>query len=210
MSVLKIDNLSEVMVVMALESESQGRIEKTISPIYTGVGKVNATFNLTKAIFSREEGYPKLVINIGTAGSHKFNKLALLNCRRFIQHDMDAVAFGYSQYQTPNEGFISLDNGLSITQIDTKVDKAMQEAVLYTGDSFVTNSELNFDAVDMEGYALAKVCYLMKIPFLSVKCVSDGAHDGASISWSETLDLCSQSLSRWLNSFLENILSKVL
>ena len=55
-----------------------------------------------------------------------------------------------------------------------------------TGDSFVNKQiEIDVDLVDMEAYALAKVCKLEGIKFRCFKYISDNADDSASIDWLE-------------------------
>ena len=64
----------------------------------------------------------------------------------------------------------------------------LPEAVCGTGDSFATShSETHFSVVDMEAYALAKVCWLQGARFGCIKFVTDGADDGAADAWQETV-----------------------
>ena len=59
----------DVLIVCALELETQGEIDD-YNVLYTGVGKVNATFGLSNYLaMSDNETLPKLIINFGTAGS---------------------------------------------------------------------------------------------------------------------------------------------
>ena len=54
-----------------------------------------------------------------------------------------------------------------------------------TGDFFLTDKErrdrykelFNISAFDMESGALAAVCYLLKVPFVSIRKISDSADD---------------------------------
>jgi len=43
------------------------------------------------------------------------------------------------------------------------------------------------DVVDMEAYALAKVCYVFKKNFISFKYISDGANNNAIKDWSKNI-----------------------
>ena len=64
----------------------------------------------------------------------------------------------------------------------------LQQARCGSGDSFVTGPPpLACDLVDMEAYALSKVCYLENIPFLSIKYVTDGGDDSAHRDWTDNL-----------------------
>jgi adenosylhomocysteine nucleosidase len=61
-------------------------------------------------------------------------------------------------------------------------------AVCGTGDSFATIAcAVECDVVDMEGYALAKVCWLERARFTAVKCVTDGADAQAGGDWRSNL-----------------------
>ena len=138
---------------------------------YTGVGKINATYNLTKLIQSHK---PKEVINFGTAGAMNKNLKGIVECTHFYQRDMDVTALmdfkiGQTPFDSINEIIIS-KRGYSCG----------------TGDSFVTGSmPLQVDIVDMEAYALAKVCLLEKIKFRCFKFISDYADESANINWLE-------------------------
>ena len=53
-----------------------------------------------------------------------------------------------------------------------------------SGDSFVSGPiAIKVDVVDMEAYALAKICKLEKINFRCFKFISDNADEAASEDW---------------------------
>ena len=53
-----------------------------------------------------------------------------------------------------------------------------------SGDNFVTKKiQIEVDVVDMEAYALAKVCKLENILFRCFKFISDNADEAASNDW---------------------------
>ena len=136
---------------------------------YTGVGKINATYNLTKIINKYK---PTEIINFGTAGSLNRNLNGLIECTKFYQRDMDVtklmnLKIGQTPYDNINE-IIYSENGYSCG----------------SGDNFVTGKvPLNIDVVDMEAYALAKVCKLEDINFKCFKFISDNADKNASKDW---------------------------
>jgi len=59
--------------------------------------------------------------------------------------------------------------------------------VIVTGDSFIASTEkcaelrkkLNADAVEMEGAAVAQICYQRQIDHLVIRSISDNADEGA-------------------------------
>ena len=138
---------------------------------YIGVGKINATYNLSKLIGKIK---PNLVINFGSAGAIKEGLSGLVECTKFYQRDMDArglldLKLGETPFDNINE-IINSDEGFSCG----------------SGDSFVNNKiEINVDLVDMEAYALAKVCKLESVKFRCFKYVSDNADENATGDWIE-------------------------
>ena len=60
---------------------------------------------------------------------------------------------------------------------------------LSTGDNFVTdpNLEIPAHAVDMEGFAIAKICQEHKIEFKCFKYITDNADDSADTNWLENV-----------------------
>ena len=99
-------NKKDILIVSALEVETQGQLED-YRVLYTGVGKDNATLELTKVLQRAHLHYlpkmPELVINYGTAGSRKIKKKTLVDCTKFIQRDMDVTGLGFMKGETPFE-----------------------------------------------------------------------------------------------------------
>jgi len=74
-----------------------------------------------------------------------------------------------------------------------------------TGDNFVQDidQEMNdIDVFDMESYALAKVCYLEGVPFISYKYITDNADSSANKDWTD-------NLSDGLSVFKETVLNRI-
>jgi adenosylhomocysteine nucleosidase len=71
----------------------------------------------------------------------------------------------------------------------------LSKGICGTGDSFETGKpKVNCNLVDMEGYALAKVCKKLNVRLISVKYITDGANDTAHLDWEENLLLGAQKL----------------
>lgn len=176
----------EVLIVMALKDECQGYFARE-NVIYTGIGKTNASYALMKAIANKK---PKLVLNLGSAGSAVFNRGELINCTEFIQRDMDASGLGYEKYVTP---FDKIDE--QILTYGNEIE-GLKKGVCGTGDSFDTSSNKSaaYNLVDMEAYALAKICKLQNIPFACVKYITDGADGGAGDDWNKALNMAAKEL----------------
>lgn len=59
--------------------------------------------------------------------------------------------------------------------------------------------------VEMEGGAIAHVCYLNEIPFLIIRAISDKADEEVEVNYNEFLELAAKNSS----FLLENILLKL-
>ena len=179
-------NKKDILIVSALEVETQGQLED-YRVLYTGVGKVNATFELTKVLQKAHLHYmppmPELVINYGTAGSRKIKKKQLVDCTKFIQRDMDVTGLGFMKGETPFES----DPSITI-QSTSEFNPIGRKASCGSGDSFVEDRTNYYgEVVDMEAYALAKVCYHYDIPFISFKYITDGADEQSHEDWEKNL-----------------------
>ena len=171
------------LLVCALEVETQGQLND-YDVLYTGVGKVNATLKLTQKFGKYGSYIPyDLVINYGTAGSRKYKKGELVDCTKFIQRDMDVTGLGFQRGETPFEKQPPL-----VIETESLFNPIGKNATCGSGDSFVEDrSQYYGEVVDMEAYALSKVCYHYQIPFISFKYISDGADDNANDDWDENV-----------------------
>ena len=171
------------LLVCALEVETQGQLDN-YDVLYTGVGKVNATLKLTQKFGKYGSYIPyDLVINYGTAGSRKYKKGELVDCTKFIQRDMDVTGLGFQRGETPFEKQPPL-----VIETESLFNPIGKNATCGSGDSFVEDrSQYYGEVVDMEAYALSKVCYHYQIPFISFKYISDGADDNANDDWDENV-----------------------
>ncbi len=180
------------LLVFAMEQESQEAFADH-DVLHTGIGKVNATYALTKRI---AENRPELVVNMGTAGSRKHAGGAIVNPTEFIQRDMDVSFLGFAKFQTPfSDDPIVIEHGKRIA--------ALPGGVCGSGDNFDASEGAGaFDVVDMEAYALALICQREDIPFLCLKYVSDGADDNADKDWNAALHRTAEALRGALDAFM--------
>jgi adenosylhomocysteine nucleosidase len=163
-----------IVILVALEEELGEKDLPNIQVHYTGLGKINATIKTLEII---EDCSPSLIINYGTAGSLTKGLQGLVEATRFFQRDMDATPLGFKIGETPFDdiGEINFGNG---------------GYSCGTGDSFVTKTpKLKTDLVDMEAYAIAKICYLKDIQFKCFKYISDNANSDANEDWIENISM---------------------
>jgi len=175
-------NKNNILIVCALEIETQGQLDD-YNVLYTGVGKVNATMNMVDRLTDYNFVEPRLVVNYGTAGSRKIKKKTLVDCTKFIQRDMDVTGLGFMRGETPFEKDPPL-----ILETKSEFNPIGRNATCGTGDCFVEDkSQYYGEVVDMEAYALAKVCLYYGVPFISFKYITDGADEQAHEDWESNL-----------------------
>lgn len=179
--------MSDLALIMALPNESKGLFEQAgINVHYSGIGKVNAAFTAYDVI---QKTGCKTLINLGSAGSSFFNAHALVEVTQFVQRDMDVSPLGFPIGLTPMDDDHPAE--INIESFFTDLPKG----TCGTGDSFETGQpKIWCNLVDMEGYAIAKVCKKLGVRFVSVKYITDGANDTAHLDWEENLLLGAQKL----------------
>lgn len=179
-------NTKDYLLVMALPMESQGFFEKAgIQPHYCGIGKVNAAWKVTELILKNPG---KKILNLGTAGSQTFATHDLVECTAYVQRDMDIRPLNFPLGETPMDEIKGKIEG-------TNLFKAYKHGVCGTGDRFeVGPPELPCDLVDMEAYAMAKVCKRYNVDFVSIKYITDGSDHNAHNDWQTNLLKGAQAL----------------
>lgn len=163
----------DILFTFALAAEA-AEVFDGCNTLITGIGKVNAAYELTRAIRDKR---PAMIVNLGSAGSNVFKKGEVVCCSRFVQRDMDVRGLGFARYETPLSGIpVVLEYGLKMDQLPA--------GTCGTGDSFEMGHQVPiYDVVDMESYALALIAMKENIPFLCLKYISDGADDQAAADW---------------------------
>ena len=151
---------------------------------HIGVGKINAAYNTLKLIQIHK---PKIIVNYGTAGAINTKLKGIVECTKFYQRDMDVRGLDFKLGETPFDKvreIIISDSGYSCG----------------TGDSFVNQKiEMEVDVVDMEAYAIAKVCMLENIEFKCFKYISDNADENANNDWNTNLALGAEAFAKMIN-----------
>lgn len=175
-----------ILLLMALPGESQGLFEKSGIPVhYTGIGKVNAAMTSTELILRFK---PEHVLNLGTAGSHCYSTHDLIECSGLCQRDMDLSPLGFPRGQTPLD---PIPGELTIPRYLPH----LSAGICGTGDRFeVGPPQLDCDLVDMEAYAIAKVCKKLQVGFTALKYITDGSDHNAHNDWRENLKPASRRL----------------
>ena len=149
-----------------------------------GIGKVFAAMCAQTMILHYK---PDLVLNSGVAGSltDRLDILSLAVSEKLVQHDMDTsplgdplgLVSGVNLVYFPADEFV-LKTVLSEAE---KAGIPSLAGVIASGDQFVATAEKkdfiiqNFGAVacEMEGAAVAQVCFVNRTPFCVLRTISD-------------------------------------
>ena len=163
-----------VLILVAVEEELSLKDLPDLQIHYTGVGKINAAIKTLEII---KDHSPAQIINYGTAGTLNEKLKGLVEVTQFFQRDMDASPLGFKIGQTPFDSVEEINFGTGGYSCGT-------------GDSFVTQTpKLKTDLVDMEAYAIAKICYLNDIKFRCFKYISDNADGDANTDWVKNISI---------------------
>lgn len=194
-----------------------GKIEqKEVAVVKSGVGKVNAA-RVTQILIDKLN--VKSIINLGSAGalSPLLNIGDIVIGEKLIQHDFDITAFDHDKgYITGVGDYIYSDIELiekfkkAANNLKEK-DYKIKTGIIATGDIFCTDIEMKnkiyskFDAdcVEMEGAAIAQVCYLDNIPFIVIRSISDSPNGNNEIDFDKFVELASKRCANILREFLK-------
>ena len=164
--------------------------------VFSGIGKVNAAYACT--LLCREFS-PEFIVTTGLSGGlGRSSVLETVVATATCQHDSDTTALGdpIGLVSTVNKIYFPADEKL--TDLFCRLTGA-KKGVFACGDQFVADKEKarkivdNFDAIacDMESGAIGQVAYLAGVPYVAVRIISDGANEGAPISFSELTEKAS-------------------
>ncbi len=165
--------------------------ENEIVTACCGIGKVNAA--LCTQIMIDRFGVD-CIINTGIAGGmHSDVKLCdIVVSTSVLPHDLDAHFLAdYPPYCAVYDADEALQ-ALAKT-VCTEMGINVHSGKIVSGDAFITDSEIKagikakFDpyAVDMETAAIGQAAWRNKVPFVSVRCISDLADDDGAMSFDQ-------------------------
>ena len=197
--VAKLKDAMEAVTVLTKASMDfyQGKIAgHDVVVVRSGIGKVNAAI-CTQIL--ADTFAVRCIINTGIAGSlrNEINIGDIVLCTDAVEHDMDAVAFGYPLGQIPRMDTLAFaaDDTLraAARAACEKVLPALgvHEGRVVSGDQFVSDSHKKewllstFDGLctEMEGAAIGHAAYVNHIPFLVIRAISDKADNSASMDY---------------------------
>lgn len=200
----EVSRLKEKMNVSKVEKKAgmeffQGELSgKEAVIVKSGIGKVNAGI-CTQILV--DDFNVDAVINTGVAGSLKneINIGDIVLSKDALQHDMDATGFGYEPGVIPRMEESIFKGDETLIQVAKEVNEEVNTEIstfvgrVVSGDQFISDHAKKTELVEnfagycteMEGAAIAQVCYLNKLPFLIIRAISDKADNSATMDYGE-------------------------
>ena len=169
---------------------------KDVVVVRSGIGKVNAGIcaQILADLFQVDA-----IINTGIAGSLNadIDIGDIVISTDAVQHDMDAVNFGYPLGQIPRMDTLAFPADEKLIETARQACRQANPDIhvfagrVVTGDQFVAERAVkerissNFGGfcTEMEGAAIAQAAYLNKIPFVILRAISDKADDSATMDY---------------------------
>ncbi len=191
--------------------------EHTLIMVVSGIGKVNAAVTTQILI---ENFAVDAIINVGVAGSltRKLGFGDVVIATDLVEHDFDITAFGVPLGQIARMDTFSFAADAKLNSLLEQISLVSNQLVLgriVSGDQFIDDgqkavflhTEFAALACEMEGAAIAHVCYLNKIPFAVVRSLSDMAgQDGQGIhSFNELKEMAAERAALVIKNLLERL-----
>lgn len=219
----EVDALKEAMTISRKKTKAsmefcEGRLGKTdVVVVQSGMGKVHA--GICTQILA-DDFEVTHIINTGVAGSlsNTLDIGDIVISKDAVQHDFTVEAIGFKKGEIPYTGLVAFKADDTLRQ---KALEAVRTALpnikaiegrVCTGDQFISSKETkdriikDFGGicVEMEGAAVAQVCYENHIPFVVLRAISDKADGGAPLSYDEFEQKAAMNSSRLVYHMLEN------
>ena len=222
------EELDEIKNIMQIaRNEKKHNIEFCIGTIENKecvlalceAGKVNAARCSQVMI---DEYNPTEIINSGVAGglSEKVKIGDIVIGEKLAQYDMDLTAFGRKIGVLPGKLREALGRYIpSDKELVAKAERVLKEddsingviGTIATGDKFVTDTsfskwikeEFEADACEMEGAAIAQVCYQNEVPFVVIRSISDAPNDSNHVDYETFVKTASKIVAKFVKSLLK-------
>ncbi len=186
-------------LVKGMRTEQHGLFEYTVgrlggNTLYImecGIGKVNAAVGASELMAHMQ---PDVVVSTGVAGGidEKAGVMEVVAASEVVYHDVwCGNGNEVGQIQDMPARFVC-DGRLLSVAVSLDASVPVHAGLICTGDKFITErAELDAIkaefpeglAVDMESPAIAQVCHLYRVPFISFRIISDTP--GADAHWQQ-------------------------
>jgi len=179
--------------------------------VLSRIGKVAAA--MTATILVEKFGVTHIVFT-GVAGSGDKSVQVgdIVVADSLVQHDMDATPL-FPRFQVPLTGLSHFATDLALTQrlaLAAAKTTRVHRGLIASGDQFIGKGTQiaalkaalpDLLAVEMEGAAVAQVCFELGIPFAVIRTISDNANDDAAVDFMHFIQTVA---SRYAYDVIEN------
>lgn len=181
-----------------------------------GIGKVFAALCAQSMILKYS---PDLIINCGVAGGldSRLGICDIALSSSLVQHDMDTSALGDPKGMISGINIINIPSDKESTELLERC--AAEEGiktltgVIASGDKFMSencekkNIVDTFEAIacEMEGAAVAQVCYVNNVRFCVMRAISDGGDDNASMDYPTFAKIAAEQAVKVILKFFEKV-----
>ena len=169
--------------------------EKTVEvyAVLSGIGMVNAS---AATMYLVNLGC-EIIINTGYSGGISGVRAGqVVVGTKFIEHDFDLTGIGYKEFEKPEQEYI-YGADIELSKAALQAFDGATECVMLSGDRFISSTADKerftkmFDGAvccDMETAAVAYVCELADVKYVSVRLVSDTASDDSAGEYMDSLN----------------------
>ncbi len=185
----------KILYVMALDAEYGKHLQKLFKPLFTGVGPIEAAIALTQALceLKAADKTPHLIVSLGSAGSRTLGQTEIYQASSVSYRDIDASLLGFEKGTTPYLGHpVKIPMSPQLPNI--------QQASLSSGAKVISGNDYNAidaDMVDMETFALKRVCQNFDLPLIAIRGISDGDEElSGHHSWTQYLHIIDEKLAK--------------
>lgn len=177
----------------------------TVILVKCGIGKVAAAVATTALI---DHFSPDCVINTGSAGGFD-TQLEIGDVvigTQVVHHDANLTHFGYKLGQMAGmpEHYESAQNLVEAAQAaaDDTLSVTHTQGLICTGDAFIGSDEAaqtlreqfpEIAAAEMEASAIAQTAYMLSVPCLIIRSLSDIAGKESSMSFEQYLEVAAKN-----------------
>ena len=207
---------------------------KDVVLAYTGIGKVNAAMT-TSLLIDHFNPSITIFTGIAGGLNPDLNPADIVVAGKSVQHDLNyvyddsLVSYPVSSPVTGkvNPVFYKSDSMLlhileeSYSGIELKSYKTGNReykpkiimGIIATGDAFIASDKkkaelirrFHADAVEMEGAAVAQICYQYNIPIIIIRSISDSADENAGVDIEKFLNVSSENANRVVIKLVESL-----
>ncbi|UGQ46365.1 5'-methylthioadenosine/adenosylhomocysteine nucleosidase [Massilia endophytica] len=187
-------------VLHGMREYTAGKLWKIDSVcVLSRIGKVAAA--MTAATLVEKFGVTHIVFT-GVAGSADFDVRVgdIVVAESLIQHDMDASPL-FPRFEVPLTGLSRLPTDKEMSArlsaavsrfLENEKNRTLHRGLIGSGDQFMSdpvklaalkNALPDLLAVEMEGAAVAQVCFELGVPFGVIRTISDNANEDAAMDF---------------------------